>query len=243
MLKKITNFVLNKLQMTNHPLNRTSEGGKPVRFKRIRKFKTKGKKLAIAAQLLAIWYLLIITGSYLTSDTGAYFNDVKVIENYFHAKWDEPEYSEDDGNWGKSSLKEVSIKGSCENGILARFTNTGESVNHELTKYEIYWIEKGNPKFGEIITTGNFPIPNKGEFFDIFFKPLKNGIYKVKAYHETRHGNGNGDEKGPWSDDIQIKDCTGPIPKAGNNSESKSNVSEELIQIGEETETNNQNDQ
>ena len=53
----------------------------------------------IAAQIVAIWYLLILTGSYLTTDTGAYFNDVEVIENSFHAKWDEN--PPDDGNGGK----------------------------------------------------------------------------------------------------------------------------------------------
>lgn len=50
-----------------------------MRFKRIKKFKTNGKKLAIAAQIVAIWYLVILIGSYLTSYTDAYLNDVKKI--------------------------------------------------------------------------------------------------------------------------------------------------------------------
>ncbi|WP_059170870.1 fibronectin type III domain-containing protein [Bacillus sp. FJAT-27445] len=79
MLKKFANFVLNKPQMINHPLKRASEGGGPVRFTRMRKFNKKGRKLYFAAKLVAIWYLIILTGSYLTSDTGAYFNDVKSI--------------------------------------------------------------------------------------------------------------------------------------------------------------------
>ena len=56
-----------------------------------------------AAQIVAIWYLLIISGSYLTTDTGAYFNDVEVIENSFHAKWDEN--SSRRWNMGKKFIK------------------------------------------------------------------------------------------------------------------------------------------
>ncbi|WLR54370.1 fibronectin type III domain-containing protein [Mesobacillus subterraneus] len=33
----------------------------------------------IAAKIVALWYLLILSGSYLSADTGAYFNDVETI--------------------------------------------------------------------------------------------------------------------------------------------------------------------
>jgi predicted ribosomally synthesized peptide with SipW-like signal peptide len=78
MIKKTTNFVLNKLHMKKH-LIRTSEEGSTIRKTRLRKFRTKSKKLIIAAQIVAIWYLLIISVSYLTTNTGAYFNDVEKI--------------------------------------------------------------------------------------------------------------------------------------------------------------------
>jgi predicted ribosomally synthesized peptide with SipW-like signal peptide len=45
----------------------------------MKKFRTKSKKLIVAAQIVAIWYLLIVSGSYLTTNTGAYFNDVEKI--------------------------------------------------------------------------------------------------------------------------------------------------------------------
>ena len=65
--------------MKNSSLNRTNEEGSTIRKTRLRKFKNKSKKLLIAAQLVAIWYLLIVSGSYLTTNTGAYFNDVEEI--------------------------------------------------------------------------------------------------------------------------------------------------------------------
>jgi predicted ribosomally synthesized peptide with SipW-like signal peptide len=79
MIKKVTNFVLNKLQKKKHLLFRTNEEGSTIRKTRLRKFGTKSKKLIVATQLVAIWYLLILSGSYLTTDTGAYFNDVDKI--------------------------------------------------------------------------------------------------------------------------------------------------------------------
>jgi hypothetical protein len=78
MKKKVTNFVLNKLHRM-HPLYRTNEEGSTIRNSRTRKFRKKGKKLIVAAQIVAIWYLLILSASYLTTDTGAYFNDGEKI--------------------------------------------------------------------------------------------------------------------------------------------------------------------
>ncbi|MDR7238543.1 fibronectin type III domain-containing protein [Neobacillus drentensis] len=74
MKNKVTNFVLT-LHRKFNSFNRTNEGGRTIRNTRKSKFRKKGKRLIIAAQLVAIWYLLILTGSYLASDTGAYFND------------------------------------------------------------------------------------------------------------------------------------------------------------------------
>jgi predicted ribosomally synthesized peptide with SipW-like signal peptide len=78
MKKKVTNFVLNLHRKINS-LYRTNEGGRTIRKSRIKKFKKKGKRLIFLAQIVAIWYLLILTSSYLTTDTGAYFNDVEKI--------------------------------------------------------------------------------------------------------------------------------------------------------------------
>jgi predicted ribosomally synthesized peptide with SipW-like signal peptide len=88
MKKKVTNFVLDILHMKFHPLFRTNEGGRIIRNSRIMKFRKKNKKLVIAAQLVAIWYLLVVTVSYLTTNTGAYFNDIEQISETITAAED-----------------------------------------------------------------------------------------------------------------------------------------------------------
>lgn len=208
MIKKVTNFVLNKLHMNNLSLFRTNEEGITIRKSRFRKFKSKGKKITIAAQIVAIWYLLIISGSYLTTETGAYFNDIEVIENSLHVSWDDSTPSDD--KWEKSSLQEVTQGGTCEKGIYASFTNTGESVDHELTKYEVYWSATGNPKNGTKVSEGTFPIPHKGEVYEINYQPTENGYYKFRAYHEVGHNHDYVKSKGPWSGTIKV-DCSSQV--------------------------------
>src|SRR5690606_28133494 len=70
------------------------------------------------------------------------------------------------------------------------------------------WIQSGNPKNGEVVHEGTFPIPDKGEIHEIHYQPTKSGLYKFKAYHETGHGNGNSEGKGPWSGTIEVT-CEG----------------------------------
>jgi predicted ribosomally synthesized peptide with SipW-like signal peptide len=79
MKKKVTNFVLHTLHKKILSIFRTNEEGRIIRKTRMKKFKPKGKKLVLAIQVVAVWYLLILSGTYLTSDTGAYFNDVETI--------------------------------------------------------------------------------------------------------------------------------------------------------------------
>jgi hypothetical protein len=74
MKKTITNFVLKLIEKIEISSGKDEE--RAMRRTRHKKFKKKSKGLIIAAQLISIWYLLIMTGSYITSDTGAYLNDV-----------------------------------------------------------------------------------------------------------------------------------------------------------------------
>lgn len=79
MRKTITNFFLNKIHIMSITKHKSGWEGRTIRYSRLRKFKKKGKGLLIAAKIVALWYLLILSGSYLTADTGAYFNDVETI--------------------------------------------------------------------------------------------------------------------------------------------------------------------
>lgn len=79
MKNKYSNFVLNKIHKVMRSLKRTNEEGGSLRHTRLRKFVKRGRKLALLAQIAAIWYLSFAMISYLTTDTGAYFNDVETI--------------------------------------------------------------------------------------------------------------------------------------------------------------------
>lgn len=83
---RFTDFVLNHYICWFE--NRANEGVSTIRSTRLRKFKKSSRKLVFIAKIAAIWYLLILTGSYLTSDTGAYFNDVEKISGTISAAKD-----------------------------------------------------------------------------------------------------------------------------------------------------------
>ena len=80
MKNRHSNFVLCIIQKMKRSRKRTDEGGVFIRYTRLRKFKKPSKRISIAAQIVAIWYISIFAISYLTTDTGAYFNDVEVSE-------------------------------------------------------------------------------------------------------------------------------------------------------------------
>ena len=82
MKERLANFMLNILVGS---LERTNKRGSYIRFTRLKKLTKGSKKIAILAQLLTIWYIAIFMGVYLTSDTGAYFNDVERIKGTISA--------------------------------------------------------------------------------------------------------------------------------------------------------------
>jgi predicted ribosomally synthesized peptide with SipW-like signal peptide len=125
MKKKVTNFVLNKLQRI-HPLFRTNEEGSTIRNSRLKKFRRKGKKLVIAAQIVAIWYLLILSGSYLTTNTGAYFNDVEKISGSIKVS---DNYCEDVKNGTPFWHKYCKDNSGLGNGPDTPDVNTGEGTD------------------------------------------------------------------------------------------------------------------
>lgn len=103
----ITNFVLNKL----HKLKVFGEG-RTIRANRVRKFKKKSKGISLFAQIVAIWYLSIFAGTYLTSETGAYFNDVETISETIAAA---DNYCADP-EWAKEHKKQCKDNSGIGNG-------------------------------------------------------------------------------------------------------------------------------
>lgn len=115
MRKTFTNFVLNIVHTISITKHKTGWEGRTIRYSRLKKFKKKGRGLLIAAKILALWYLLILSGSYLTADTGAYFNDVETINGMINVS----ESFCDDDKWAedhKEQCKDNSGLKKCEKG-------------------------------------------------------------------------------------------------------------------------------
>ncbi|MDF2856928.1 MAG: amyloid fiber anchoring/assembly protein TapA, partial [Neobacillus sp.] len=209
MKNKITNFVLNTLHKKIQSIFRTNEEGRIIRKTRMKKFKPKGKKLVLAIQFVAVWYLLILTGSYLTTDTGAYFNDVEVIEEKLGAA-DDFDRNEVGEEWDRSSLSFSNFGGFCSKDypgiIFSEIVNGGDQDMAGTTKYYLYRVDIGEDgpnknNLGELIASGDVPIlqgENSSQNKAILtFKPnlneIKPGKYKFKADQRPNHGNPNND--------------------------------------------------
>jgi len=210
MKNKYSNFVLNKMHKVIRSLKRTNEEGGSLRHSRLRKFGKRGRKLALLAQIAAIWYLSFAMISYLTTDTGAYFNDVEVIENTLGVcpdfEWTDQNCNYPEG-WDKSSLKfigESKGEGNSCPPITATIQNGKGSRDMEgKVKYEVYWIESGNPKNGVKLSDGDVPALDAGEKYVITYQPDKNGNYMFKAYQRPNHP-GKGEL---WSNEISVNNC------------------------------------
>jgi YqxM protein len=207
MKKKVTNFVLNKLQK-KHLLFRTNEEGSTIRKTRLRKFRTINKKLIIAAQIVAIWYFLILSGSYLTSNTGAAFNDVEVIENSLHANWDIDQ-------WDKSSLDFDNSKVWSDGfKVSSTIKNSGEDMTFSTWRFYLFKVVNGSSS-GDPVATGVVPNIAAGQLGEISATVGETGVYRFAVRRPLdRPGNNKPDENGYsyiWSDN--------QITVSGNNHE------------------------
>src|SRR5690606_10081674 len=163
----------------------------------------------------------------LTGETNAYFSDQGAVKGTIQAGiWEtetepleEPEEPEKEpgcskngkhGDWDCSSLEfpgEVGVEGQ---DIFAIIKNGGSDMKTN-GRYEVYYIEKGNPKDGEAVTEIlTFEPLTEGQERKLTFTPTKTGIYRFKAYQHEDHpkgnGNGNGNSDGAlWSDSISFE--------------------------------------
>ncbi|MCD4840285.1 amyloid fiber anchoring/assembly protein TapA [Neobacillus sedimentimangrovi] len=154
-----------------------------MRSKRVRKFRSRARKILIAGQLVSIWYVLILTGAYLTSTTGAAFNDIEVIKNSLHANWDT-----DNNDWDKSSLDFDGTKAWAEgNTVYTTVKNAGDRANSTSTwRYFLYKVVDGKP-VGNPVATGVVPIIQSGKMGTISATVTENGNYRFTIRRPLGH--------------------------------------------------------
>ncbi|MCM3669754.1 amyloid fiber anchoring/assembly protein TapA [Mesobacillus maritimus] len=171
-----------------------------IRYKRIKKFARKRRKLGVFAQLLVIWYASIFTIGMLTSETEAYFSSASKVSSTIQAgTWQE--------EWDKSSLKFLGKKeevNSCEPIEIAVSLKNGGSDMKGSTEYEVYYSESANPQKGQRIGNGKIqPILSQGEI-ELKFMADKPGNYKFRALQREGHGNKYDSRKELWSETITL---------------------------------------
>ena len=102
--------------------------------------------------------------------------------------------------WNKSSL-EFLDQGYEQGEVWATIWNGGDGDMSGPVEWELYYAEKGNPKFGEIIASGNVPALESGENYTIWAPTMDPGNYMFKAYQRPGHP-GRGEL---WSEAIEVE--------------------------------------
>lgn len=170
-----------------------------LRMSRLKKFKS-NKKLILISKVIAIGYLSIFTIGYLTSGTEAYFNDTNVKNQQIQAgTW-----------WDGSDLQFVgkntqNIKTCPPTDITVKVKNNGFTML-ESTKYEIYYVENGNPKNkGKKIAEGQISPIDAGETTTLSYKADQKGSYMFKALQRPGHEEDYDERHELWSEKVMVK--------------------------------------
>ncbi|WP_370294511.1 amyloid fiber anchoring/assembly protein TapA [Rossellomorea marisflavi] len=172
--------------------------------------KNSSKRVLLFLKIALIWYVAMVTGMYLTSETTAQFNAIESIDASIHVNWEVEPQEED---WDKSSFQFVTIKGDCTK-IEATFINKERSGDTRgPLHYEVRWAPSGHAKDGTIVKEEVLQQGLKsGETITLTHKPDKEGEYRFTLLQQTGHP-GNSQPSG----DISIGKCA--KPKAAENVE------------------------
>lgn len=180
--------------------NKFDNGGITLRMSRLRRFKTR-KKLILASKIIAVFYLLAFSMSYIVSGTGAYFtNENKEKQEIQAGTW-----------WDQSNLvftrkSTQKVKTCSPTEISVQIKNKGFSMI-DSTKYEIYYSENGNPKDkGKKIddSDGTIQPIKKDGTKTITFNADKNGSYRFKVFQRPGYDNDYDSTHKIWSETITV---------------------------------------
>ncbi|MDQ1145369.1 YqxM protein [Bacillus sp. SORGH_AS 510] len=171
-----------------------------IRYNRVRKFTKKNYIKNLTAKLITICYLLILGVTYLSSNTGAYYNDDSLVSGKFQAgTWE--------NDWDRSSLKFTSSKDqlfeSCTTKeISTMIVNSGNDMKGP-SQYEVYYIVKGNPKDDEKVGEGIIAPILASKSVVLKFTATKSGNYKFRAFQRPNHAF-KPERQDLWSETITI---------------------------------------
>lgn len=189
----------------------------------------------LIAKVIAIWYFLFISMSYLTSNTTAHFTSSDLEKDTIQAGvWDKSKL--DFTKKGNDNLNEFSCPRS-EFEISTVIKNVGETDMFETSTYQLFYVGNGEPpsEKGEKISEGMVPKLKKGEEATLQHTVTKEGFYEFQAFEMP----GQNDEKVIWSEKIKVKCKTGkPVQEVEPITPETPAVTEPTTEPGAQTETN-----
>lgn len=177
-----------------------------VRNTRLKKYRVQNRLLIMIGKIVLIFYLFIVSISYLASDTVAYFNGPKRVSNIMltAGTWEEDE-EKDESSLAFLRKTENEAVLMCPTTVEVELTNQGEGPMITEGSYDIYYTETGDPQQdGEKLALpkdeGVIEILEHGETTTLAYEAELPGIYVFVAYqhYETV------EEDGVWSEGIQI---------------------------------------
>ncbi|ETI68436.1 amyloid fiber anchoring/assembly protein TapA [Neobacillus vireti] len=203
-----------------------------IRYSRLKRLGKKDKKIKLASQILAIWYLLLFTVGYLSSDTGAYFNSSSQISGAITAGtwqelWDKSSLKFKNGeNENSKKVKDQMITNCDVVEITAAIQNVGNDMKGQ-SQFEVFYNESKNPKDGQKIGEGNIEPLKSGELAILKYSVNNPGNYKFKALQRPGHANKYETRQELWSETITVK-CQASS-KSQNEEKSTSQTQEVII--------------
>lgn len=174
-----------------------------MRQSRLHKFKKQKAGMLIFVQLVVIYCLSIYGLFEFTSPTNASFNDIESLSFTLKAA-DDFETPDENPGWDKSSLEFIQTN-KCENGTISAIVKNGNDSNEMKgsVTYEVYFAEKGNPKNGASVASGEVQALDPGETLKLTYKPNLDGNYMFRAEQRSGHP-GKGEL---WSKSIQVNEA------------------------------------
>ncbi|MFD1849039.1 amyloid fiber anchoring/assembly protein TapA [Oceanobacillus bengalensis] len=201
-----------------------------MRQSRLRKFKTKYRWFWFTTKIVLIWYALIFSTTYLTSNTAAVFTNSEESSGKIEAGFWEPEEFvlefTTKGNQNIDACKSIEIKTIVK--------NNGPGDMNENGSFEVYYIAKGNPTKGAKDGVGTFESIESGKSTELTYKASKPGRYAFLIYQQSDSN------LKLWSKEIRIDCGSGQEPNKSDQEvkEDESIVTDE--QQGENTDTLNE---
>ncbi|MBS4173359.1 amyloid fiber anchoring/assembly protein TapA [Bacillus sp. FJAT-49736] len=150
----------------------------------------------IFIKIIAIWYIIIFTGNYLSSNTGAYFTSTSDVMGYIQAgTWaKETPDSDSEDNPLSFIVKDQTIKSCSSTNINVDVSNSGEDMK-DGSSYEVYYTDDGDPKDGAKVGEGSISVLASNGSESLSYSAEKPGNYKFKA--DTEQGE-------VWSEMISV---------------------------------------